>query len=79
MHSERGSEAGPSTGGASSAGVEIGEQHAMGAVPGGPRGDRPSRDVGVEHMHTLLTTCESSLLVSFVHMFHRALPTAINC
>jgi hypothetical protein len=40
-------QSGPSTGGASFAGVEIGEQHAMGAVLGKPGGDRPNRAMWV--------------------------------
>jgi hypothetical protein len=49
-YNERGGEAGPSTGGASYAGVEIGEKYAMGAVLGKPGGDRPNRDVGVRNI-----------------------------
>jgi hypothetical protein len=54
----------------------------MGAVLGRPGGDRPNRDVGARNIAeriALLTTCESSLLVFFVHVFHRTLLTAMTC
>jgi hypothetical protein len=70
--SESGGEASPCKGGAPPAGMEIGEQHAVGVVLGGPGGDRPDCDVrrGCAKRYrtrALLITCESSLLVSFVH------------
>jgi hypothetical protein len=65
--------------------VEIGEQHmhwVLGAVPGGLEVTGPTAMCGCAkycRTHTPLTTCESGLLVFFVHMFHMTLSTAMTC
>ena len=48
--SESGGEASPCKGGAPPAGMETGEQHAVGVVLGGPGGDRPDCDVGARNV-----------------------------
>jgi hypothetical protein len=63
-HSENGGEASSCKGGAPTAGVETGEQHAVGAV----KQDRLQSGCAKHYRtHALLTTCESILLVSFAH------------
>jgi hypothetical protein len=49
-YSESGGEASPCKGGAPPAGMETGEQHAVGVVLGGPGGERPNCDVGAQNI-----------------------------